>query len=120
MILCPETLAVYPNKTLLECETEVATTALNVPKAVSTVMLEEFTAEALLGNCQDVAPNAGGLQPTEMLSKPAVFPDDDALARLEIIVNEKLVALLLLLFTRKLGSPRLDVCGPPNPKEGKG
>lgn len=55
-----------------------------------------------------------------MLSKTAVFPDDDALARLEIIVNEKLVALLLLLFTRKLGSPRLDVCGPPNPKEGKG
>lgn len=60
VMLCPETLAVYPNKILLDCEAEVATAALNVPKAVSTVVLEEFTVEELLG--KDVISKAGGLQ----------------------------------------------------------
>lgn len=108
VMLCPETLAVYPNKILLDCEAEVATTALNVPKVVSTVVLEEFTAKELLG--KDVASKAGGLEPVEMLSKTSEFPDDDALARLEIIVKKKLVAALLLLFMGKLGSPNHDVC----------
>lgn len=117
VMLCPETLAVYPNKILLDCEAEIASTALNVPKVVSTVVLEEFTAEELLG--KDVASKAEGLQPAEMISKPSESPDDDALARLEIIVEKKLVALLLLLFMGKLGNPKVGVCSPSDPKEGK-
>lgn len=57
-MLCPETLAVYPNKILLDCE--VATTALNVQKVISTVVFEEFTAEELLG--KDVASKPERLQ----------------------------------------------------------
>lgn len=60
VMLCPETLAVYPNKILLDCDAEVATAALNVPNTVSTVVLKEFTAEELLG--KDVISKAGGLQ----------------------------------------------------------
>lgn len=121
VVLCPETLAVYPNKILLDCEAEVAPAVLNVPMIVSTMALEEFTAEKFLG--KEVASKAGGLQAAEMLSKPSEFPDDEfpnALARLEIIVKKKLVALLLLLSMGKLYSPKLDVCSPPDPKESKG
>lgn len=70
MILCPETQAVYPNKILLDCEAEVAAAALSVPNIVSIVMLEELTAEELLG--KDAASKAGRLQAAEMLSKPTV------------------------------------------------
>ncbi|RMC13334.1 hypothetical protein DUI87_10869 [Hirundo rustica rustica] len=117
VMLCPETLAVYPNKILLECEAEVATAALSAPRVVSIVVLEEFTAEELLG--KDVASKAGGLQTAELLSKTSEFPDDDVLARLENIVKKKLVALLPLLFMGNLGSSKFDVCSPPDPKEGK-
>lgn len=155
VMLCPEALAVCPNKVLLEWEGEAATAALKAPKAVSGEVLEEFTAEELpnpenpevpkplvvsevlnekedadgaaglpkptewdtLG--EDVTPNAGGLEPAEELPKAGVFPDD-ALTRLELVLKEKLLALLLLLFTGKLDNPKLDVCCPPNPKEGNG
>lgn len=155
VMLCPEALAVCPNKVLLECEGEAATAALKAPKAASGVVLEEFTAEELpnpenpevpkplvvsevlnekeaadgaaglpkptewdtLG--EDVTPNAGGLQPAEELPKAGVFPDDP-LMRVELVLKEKLLALLLLLFTGKLDNPKLDVCCPPNPKEGNG
>jgi len=43
--LCPEALAVCPNKALLECEGAGAAAALEAPKAVSGAVLEEFTAE---------------------------------------------------------------------------
>lgn len=136
VMLCPEALAVCPNKVLLECEGEAATAALKAPKAASGVVLEEFTAEELpnpenpevpkplvvsevlnekeaadgaaglpkptewdtLG--EDVTPNAGGLQPAEELPKAGVFPDDP-LMRVELVLKEKLLALLLLLFTGK-------------------
>lgn len=136
VMLCPEALAVCPNKALLECEAEAATAALKAPKAGSAALPDEFTAEELpnpenpevpkpllvsevlnekeaadgaaglpkptewdtLGG--DVTPKAGGLQPAEELPKAGGFPDD-ALMRLELVLKEKLLALVLLLFTGK-------------------
>lgn len=49
---------------------------------------------------EDVEPNAGGPQPEEELPKAGVFPDG-ALPRLELVLKEKLLALLLLLCTGK-------------------
>lgn len=49
---------------------------------------------------EDTAPNAGGLQPAEELPKAGAFPDE-ALRRLELVLKEKLLALVLLLFTGK-------------------
>lgn len=68
---------------------------------------------------EDIAPNAGGLQPAEELPKAGAFPDE-APKRLELVLKEKLLALVLLLFTGKLDAPKLDVCCPPNPNEGDG
>lgn len=151
--VCPEALAVCPNRVLLECEGEVATAALKSPKPLSGAMFEEFTAEAVPNPenpevpkppvvsevlnekeaadgaaglpkptdwdtlREDDAPNAGGLQPAEELPKAGVFPDD-ALARLELVLKEKLLTLLLLLITGKLDNPKFNDCCPPNPKAG--
>lgn len=49
---------------------------------------------------EDIAPNAGGLQPAEELPKAGAFPDE-APKRLELVLKEKLLALVLLLFTGK-------------------
>lgn len=64
---------------------------------------------------EDVTPKAGGLETAAELPKGEVFPDGTP----EFVLKEKVEASLLL-FTGKLGNPKLEACCPPNPREGNG
>lgn len=71
---------------------------------------------------EDVAPNAGGFAAAEELPAAGLLPDDAEPMRLELVLKEKLLALvlLLLLLMGKLDSPKPEVCCPPIPKAGAG
>lgn len=101
------------------------------PPAVAAVLKEKEAADgaARLPNPtdwgalgDDAAPNAGGFPAAEELPAAAgLLPEDAELMRLELVLKEKLLALvLLLLLTGKLESPKLEVCCPPIPKAGAG
>lgn len=67
---------------------------------------------------EDAVPNAGGFAAAEELPAAGLLPDDVELIRLELALKEKLLALVLLLLTGKLDSPKPEVCCPPIPKAG--
>lgn len=67
---------------------------------------------------EDVVPNAGGFAAAEELPAAGLLPDDVELMRLELVLKEKLLALVLLLLMGKFDSPKLEVCCPPIPKAG--
>lgn len=82
------------------------------PLAASEVLNEKEAADGAAGLPkptewdtlgEDVTPNAGRVEPADELPKAGVLPDD-ALTRLELVLKEKLLALLLLLFTGKPAS----------------
>lgn len=87
-------------------EKEAADGAAGLPKP---------TGWAALG--EDVVPNAGGFAAAEELPAAGLLPGGE-LMRLELVLKEKLLALVLLLLTGKLDSPKLEVCCPPIPKAG--
>lgn len=100
------------------------------PPAVAAVLKEKEAADGAAGLPkptdwgalgEDVAPNAGGFAAQAELPAAGLLPDDVELMRLELVLKEKSLALvLLLLLTGKLESPKLEVCCPPIPKAGAG
>lgn len=80
------------------------------PPAVAAVLKEKEAADGAarlpkptdwgeLG--EDIVPNAGGFAAAEELPAAGLLPDDVELTRLEVVLKEKLLALVLLLLTGK-------------------
>lgn len=77
------------------------------PPAVAAVLKEKEAADGAAGLPnprdwgalgEDVAPNAGAFPAAEELPAAGLLPDDAELTRLELVLKEKLLALVLLLL----------------------